>query len=144
MRARERCSLSVEEDPADGVGARKQLSAAQDAFGICVPATCSASVSEEIALTPGSYVLSAEATGSSQGQCVDLGGGISCYMPRTTASFDVALGGGPTVPALSHPGRGLVVVALAIAATACITPLGSPFRAPREDSRRDPGSKARS
>lgn len=78
----------------------------------CFP-SCSDSIDLDLALPAGSYVLSAEAEGTATGQCLDVGGGLTCFTPTSTGSFELALTAAPPVPAVGVFGRFGLAAALA-------------------------------
>jgi hypothetical protein len=82
----------------------------------CYPDPCTSAVEEDITLAPGSYEIVAVATGSATGQCLDVGGGITCFSPAATASFEVGLEEVAAVPASGAVGRLLIGVGVLLGA----------------------------
>ncbi len=100
------------------VGGPALASLAIDQNDFC-SATCepgSASIDEVVTLAPGSYELSANASGAATGTCADIGGGLTCATSPTFASFDVQLVGAAPVPAVGAGARIVLVALLAAVA----------------------------
>jgi hypothetical protein len=92
------------------------------AVTLSLPLTPSSdSIDESGTLAPGSYTLSANASGSAFGLCFETATFV-CYDPSSSGSFDLALslGGAPEVPGPSRLSAALLGVALAAIGAAAL------------------------